>query len=82
MKILRKTNLKAYEVAKRIGPDETIKILKDKGLSGRGGAGFSTGLKWEMVNQAKGDEKYIICNADEGEPGTFKDRFIIEKNPF
>jgi len=81
MKILRKTNLKAYEVAKRLGPDETIKILKDKCLSGRGGAGFLTGLKWEMVKQAQGDEKYVICNADEGEPGTFKDRFIIEKNP-
>ena len=81
MQILRKTSLKALEVAKKLGPEATINLIKEKGLTGRGGAGFPAGLKWEMVRQVQADEKYIICNADEGEPGTFKDRFIIENNP-
>jgi len=81
MKILRKTNLKAFEVAKKLGPEATVNLIKQKGLTGRGGAGFSAGLKWEMARQAESNEKYLICNADEGEPGTFKDRFIIQKNP-
>ena len=81
MQITRKTGLKAYHKAKKIGAEGVIKLIKEKGLTGRGGAGFSTGTKWGMVRDAEGDEKYIICNADEGEPGTFKDRLIIEKNP-
>ncbi len=80
MQILRKTSLKAFRKAKKLGPEATINLIKEKGLSGRGGAGFPTGTKWEMVRNAEGDEKYVICNADEGEPGTFKDRFIIENN--
>ena len=58
-----------------------IAALKAAGLRGMGGAGFPTGLKWEIVRNAAGDEKYIVCNADESEPGTFKDRFIMENVP-
>lgn len=61
---------------------EVIDELKKSGLRGRGGAGFPTGIKWELTNKASGDEKYVLCNADEGEVGTFKDRYIIENDPF
>ncbi len=81
MKTLQKTNLEAWKKANRLGPDGTIELLKKKGLTGRGGACFLTGMKWEFVKKAKGDEKYVICNADEGEPGTFKDKLILENNP-
>lgn len=60
-------------------PEEIIDLLKKSGLKGRGGAGFPTGKKWEMVFNEVNEDKYIVCNADEGEPGTFKDRQIIEK---
>lgn len=59
--------------------DEIINEMIDSGLKGRGGAGFLTGLKWKFARDAKSDEKYIVCNADEGEPGTFKDREILDK---
>ncbi len=59
--------------------DQIIQELIDSGLRGRGGAGFPTGLKWKFASQQKADKKYVICNADEGEPGTFKDREILEK---
>lgn len=62
-------------------PEDIIKIVKDSGLKGRGGAGFPTGLKWSFVAQEKESPKYVICNADEGEPGTFKDRLIMEGDP-
>lgn len=62
-------------------PDSVISELKASGLRGRGGAGFPTGLKWQFTKNAAGDQKYIICNADEGEPGTFKDRLILEGDP-
>lgn len=81
MQILRKTNLKAYEKAKKFGSKGVISFLKKHGLTGRGGAGFPIGSKWEMVLDQKEKEKYIICNADEGEPGTFKDKFILINNP-
>lgn len=58
-----------------------IQALKDSGLRGMGGAGFPTGLKWEIVRNATGNEKYVVVNADESEPGTFKDRFLMEKFP-
>lgn len=58
--------------------DEIIKQITDSGLRGRGGAGFPTGLKWKGARDAEGDIKFIICNADEGEPGTFKDRQILQ----
>jgi NADP-reducing hydrogenase subunit HndC len=68
-------------ILKEMTPEETIKIIKDSGLRGRGGAGFPTGLKWQFVKAAKGNKKYVICNADESEPGTFKDRLVLEGDP-
>jgi NADH:ubiquinone oxidoreductase subunit F (NADH-binding)/(2Fe-2S) ferredoxin len=62
-------------------PEETIFAMKESGLRGRGGAGFPTGLKWEICRNKQGDQKYIICNADEGDPGAFMDRAVIEGNP-
>jgi len=81
MKILQKTNLEAWKKVNGLGADRTIELLKKKGLTGRGGACFLTGLKWEFTRKAKSDEKFVICNADEGEPGTFKDKLILENNP-
>jgi len=63
------------------GPVEVIKAVKTARLRGRGGAGFPTGMKWEFARAAKGDRKFVICNADEGEPGTFKDRVILTEAP-
>ncbi|HER24196.1 MAG TPA: NADH-quinone oxidoreductase subunit NuoF [Candidatus Atribacteria bacterium] len=68
-------------VLKEKTSSEVIQIVKDSGLQGRGGAGFPTGLKWSFAAKAKTNPKYIICNADEGEPGTFKDRLIMEGDP-
>jgi NADP-reducing hydrogenase subunit HndC len=62
-------------------PSEVVEEITKSGLRGRGGAGFPTGTKWRFVAQAKSDTKYIICNADESEPGTFKDRVILEGDP-
>jgi [NiFe] hydrogenase diaphorase moiety large subunit len=58
-------------------PEEVIEDVKGSGLRGRGGAGFLTGFKWELTRQAAGTEKFVLCNADEGEPGTFKDRVLL-----
>jgi len=65
----------------KITPEAVIEEIKNSGLRGRGGAGFPTGMKWEFTRKASGTEKYVICNADEGEPGTFKDRLILEGDP-
>lgn len=81
MQILRETNLEALKLVKKIGREKTLKILEDKGLVGRGGASFPTAKKWRMALSTKSNERFLICNADEGEPGTFKDRFIIKNNP-
>jgi NADP-reducing hydrogenase subunit HndC len=62
-------------------PPQVIAELDQSGLKGRGGAGFPTGMKWRFVSKAPGDPKYVICNADESEPGTFKDRLILEGDP-
>jgi NADP-reducing hydrogenase subunit HndC len=62
-------------------PEEVIEEIKKSGLRGRGGGGFPTGLKWELCRKAKGKPKYVICNADEGDPGAFMDRSIIEGDP-
>jgi [NiFe] hydrogenase diaphorase moiety large subunit len=64
-----------------MSPVEVIKTMKTARLRGRGGAGFPTGLKWEFTRGAEGETKYVICNADEGEPGTFKDRVILTERP-
>jgi len=69
------------KVLNEMTPAETYKVIKNSGLRGRGGAGFPTGLKWQFVSGAKGDKKYVICNADESEPGTFKDRLVLEGDP-
>ena len=64
-----------------ISPEAVIAEIKHSHIRGRGGAGFPTGLKWEFCRRAKGDKHYVICNADEGEPGTFKDRVILTEKP-
>ncbi len=64
---------------KDLPPEGIIQAVKDSGLRGRGGAGFPTGLKWESVALNEAPKKYVICNADEGEPGTFKDREILQR---
>ncbi len=71
----------ALKKAKEMKPEEVIKRMKDSNLRGRGGAGFPTGMKWELCRNAKEEPKYIFCNADEGEPGTFKDRVILTEMP-
>ena len=62
-------------------PDEVIKVISDSGLRGRGGAGFPTGKKWSFTKMAEGEQKYVVCNADEGDPGAFMDRSILEGDP-
>ena len=69
------------KVLTEMTPEEVIDVLKASGLRGRGGAGFPTGLKWEFTYKAKGDKKYVCCNADEGDPGAFMDRSILEGDP-
>jgi formate dehydrogenase iron-sulfur subunit len=64
-----------------LGPAATIAAVRESGLRGRGGAGFPTGIKWDTVRQAAGDRKYIVCNADEGDSGTFADRMLMEGDP-
>ncbi len=71
----------ALAKALEIGPDGIIKEMKDSGLRGRGGAGFPTWRKWMFTKDAPGDEKYILCNADEGDPGAFMDRSVLEGDP-
>ncbi len=71
----------ALRQAVRLSPPEVIAELEKRRLVGRGGAAFSTARKWQFVAQAQGTEKYIICNADEGEPGTFKDKALLEHAP-
>jgi len=68
-------------VLSQFSPDDTIEEVKKSGLRGRGGAGFPTGTKWGFARSAPGDEKYIICNADEGDPGAFMDRAVLEGDP-
>ena len=63
-------------------PEQVIEEVIASGLLGRGGAGFSCGLKWKLAREQAEKEKFIICNADEGEVGTFKDRYILENDPF
>ncbi len=72
----------ALAKAKEIGPEAIISAVSDSGLTGRGGAAFPTGRKWEAVRTQESAPHYLICNADESEPGTFKDRTLIENDPF
>jgi formate dehydrogenase iron-sulfur subunit len=73
---------RALERALSLGPDAVIEAVVQSGLRGRGGAGFPTGIKWRTVAQAAAAQKYIVCNADEGDSGTFADRMIMEGDPF
>ncbi len=74
-----------YDAVKKVmetmTPQEIIEVIKASGLRGRGGAGFPTGMKWDMAIKAPGPVKYLICNADEGDPGAFMDRSVVEGNP-
>ncbi|MEO7971555.1 MAG: NADH-quinone oxidoreductase subunit F, partial [bacterium] len=74
-----------YEAIKKVldsmSPDDVISELKKSALRGRGGAGFPTGMKWSFVPKDSPKPKYVVCNADESEPGTFKDRYLMERDP-
>ena len=69
------------QVLSEMTPEQVIEEMKTSGLRGRGGAGFSTGLKWQFARAAKGDTKYVVCNGDEGDPGAFMDRGVLEGDP-
>ena len=73
---------KGLAKALSLGPDAIVEEVLQSGLRGRGGAGFPTGIKWRTVAQTPGPQKYIVCNADEGDSGTFADRMIMEGDPF
>ena len=78
-------NAGGYEAIKKVlsgmTQEDVIEVIKTSGLAGRGGAGFPTWFKWNAAKESKGDEKYLICNADEGDPGAFMDRAVIESDP-
>ena len=71
----------ALEKALKMKPEEVVEEVKKSGLRGRGGAGFPTGMKWSFIAKPPGVPRHLVCNADESEPGTFKDRFLMEKKP-
>jgi NADH:ubiquinone oxidoreductase subunit F (NADH-binding) len=64
-----------------MAPADIIKVVKDSGLRGRGGAGFPTGLKWEFASKSVSEVKFMLCNGDEGDPGAFMDRSVMESDP-
>lgn len=70
------------KAVKELSPEGVVEVITDSKLAGRGGAGFPTGIKWKAVAEAPGDPKCIVCNADEGEPGCFKDRTLMDHDPF
>lgn len=70
-----------HKVLTSMTPEDVVKEIKDSKLRGRGGAGFPTGLKWELTQKSQGDKKYVLCNADEGDPGAFMDRSLLEGDP-
>jgi len=79
---IEKEGYKAIEkVLSEFSQNDVINLIKESGLRGRGGGGFSTGMKWMFANKAKAGKKYIICNADEGDPGAFMDRSVLEGDP-
>jgi NADP-reducing hydrogenase subunit HndC len=79
--IARDGYLALGKVLTEMSPSEAINILKQSGLRGRGGGGFPTGMKWEITSKSPGPQKYVVCNADEGDPGAFMDRSILEGDP-
>lgn len=77
-----KGGYRAVEKAlKTMSPDDVVEQVKTSGLRGRGGAGFPTGMKWSFIDKKSGNPRYLVCNADESEPGTFKDRYLMSKSP-
>jgi NADH-quinone oxidoreductase subunit F len=78
---LDKYPFKGLRNALKGSPEDVVQKIKESGLRGRGGAGFPAGIKWEYANSIDNEIKFVICNADEGEPGTFKDRFLMENLP-
>ena len=72
----------ALDKARQLSPQQIVDAVKDSGLRGRGGAAFPTGIKWQTVLDAKAEQKYIVCNADEGDSGTFADRMLMEGDPY
>src|SRR5208282_1084866 len=70
-----------YHVLRDRTPAEVVDIVTKSGLRGRGGAGFPTGIKWAMVAKQKAERKFVVCNADEGDPGAFMDRSVLESDP-
>ena len=72
---------RSVEKALKMAPDEVTQEVKKSGLRGRGGAGFPTGMKWGFLAKPEGVPRYLVCNADESEPGTFKDRYLMEHIP-
>jgi len=82
MKLLLKMPIRRLVKAlTEMSPDQVIAVMKDSGLRGRGGGGFPAGLKWEFAAKNASDQKYVVCNADEGDPGAFMDRSILEGDP-
>jgi NADH-quinone oxidoreductase subunit F len=79
---LERGGFQALETARNIGPEKVTEEVKASRLRGRGGAGFPCGTKWELARATESEEKYLLCNADEGEVATFKDRHILQHNPF
>ncbi|NOZ68891.1 MAG: NADH-quinone oxidoreductase subunit NuoF [Deferribacteres bacterium] len=79
--IARDGYMAAAKALTEMTPEEIIKVVKDSGIRGRGGAGFPTGLKWEFCAKVQSDTKYMLCNGDEGDPGAFMDRSIMEADP-
>ena len=79
---LRRGGFTALKKVLELSPEEVIEEVKNSGIRGRGGAGFPTGLKWSLVKKEKSDTKYIICNGDEGDPGAFMDRMLLESYPY
>src|SRR4051812_44034358 len=78
---LKRDGYSALKKALGMTPDAVVDLVKASGLRGRGGAGFPTGMKWQFVDKKSPKPKYIACNADESEPGTFKDHVLMERNP-
>jgi len=80
-KYTERDGYKGLEKALSMSREEVLREIKESGLRGRGGGGFSTGTKWEFCKKTEGDKKYVVCNADEGDPGAFMDRSILEGDP-
>src|SRR5256885_3355017 len=77
----REGGYRSVEKAFKMSPDDVVEEVKKSGLRGRGGAGFPTGMKWSFLAKPEGVPRYLVCNADESEPGTFKDRYLMEFIP-